>query len=76
MGAAFEALSYPGGDIQKGALLGSAASLMMMIMMMMHIHCQEPIPEIEEEADQNEIERVKANDPLALFNMGNKFYLR
>jgi hypothetical protein len=71
---AFEALSYSGGDIQKGALLVSAAALMMMMMvmmmiMMMHFHSREPIPENEEE-----VTRMKANNPVALFNMGNKYY--
>ena len=34
--------------------------------------CREPIPETLEEADQNEMKRIKANDPVALRGMGVK----
>ena len=34
--------------------------------------CRELLPMTEEEADQNTMERVKANDPAALFNMGTR----
>ncbi len=35
-------------------------------------YCREPLPKTDEEIDQNLIKRVKANDPVALFLMGNK----
>jgi tetratricopeptide (TPR) repeat protein len=35
-------------------------------------YCREDLPETQEETDQNEKERVKANDPLAIFQMGEK----
>jgi TPR repeat protein len=35
-------------------------------------YCREPIPKTDEEADQNLMKRVKANDPNALFQMGAK----
>jgi tetratricopeptide (TPR) repeat protein len=34
--------------------------------------CREELPETDEEIDQNYMERVKVNDPLALFQMGKK----
>ncbi len=36
--------------------------------------CRGPLPKTQEETDQNEKERVKANDPLAIFRMGVKCY--
>src|SRR6056300_1287638 len=36
--------------------------------------CREPLPETEEEEEENSMKRVKANDPVALFNMGGKCY--
>ncbi len=36
--------------------------------------CREPVPTSEEEAAQKDVERVKANDPYALFQMGSKHY--
>ena len=34
--------------------------------------CREPMPGTEEEMDKNWMERVKANDPFALFKLGNR----
>ncbi len=34
-------------------------------------YCREPMPKTKEEADQYEMERVKANDPIALCGLGN-----
>ena len=34
--------------------------------------CREPMPKTREEMEQNEMKRVKANDPLAIGKMGNK----
>jgi TPR repeat protein len=34
--------------------------------------CREPVPATKEEIDKNERKRVKANDPIALFQMGQK----
>ncbi len=36
------------------------------------VYCREPMPKTQEEADQNFMKRAKANDPIALFNMGSK----
>jgi hypothetical protein len=33
-------------------------------------YCREPMPDTQEEIYQNTMKRVKANDPVALFNMG------
>jgi hypothetical protein len=33
-------------------------------------YCREILPEIEEEADQNYMERVRVNDPIAIFKLG------
>jgi hypothetical protein len=33
-------------------------------------YCREPVPKTKEEADQNYMERAKANDPVAIFKMG------
>ena len=38
------------------------------------LYCREPKPETEEEYDQNHIERVKANDPVAICGVGKKRY--
>ncbi len=35
-------------------------------------YCREPVPTTEEEADQNNLKRVKANDPFAFCNLGNR----
>ncbi len=35
-------------------------------------YCREPLPENREEINQNTLKRIKANDPVALFNMGQK----
>ena len=37
-------------------------------------YCREPIPKTDEEIDENYMKRVKANDPMALFDMGVKCY--
>ncbi len=37
-------------------------------------YCREPVPETKEEANQNEMKRVKANDPDALCQVGTKRY--
>ncbi len=34
--------------------------------------CREPVPETDEEHEKIYMKRVKANDPIALFNMGSK----
>ncbi len=34
------------------------------------VFCREPVPKTQEEREQNGMERAKANDPIALFNMG------
>lgn len=34
--------------------------------------CREPVPKTQEEIEQNEMKRVKANDPIAIGKMGNK----
>jgi tetratricopeptide (TPR) repeat protein len=36
------------------------------------VYCRELMPKTDEEADQYEMERAKANDPVALFQMGQK----
>jgi len=36
--------------------------------------CREEIPETKEEAEQNEMKRAKANDPVALYYVGKKLY--
>jgi len=36
--------------------------------------CREPLPKTDEESIQNYMKRAKANDPIALFNMGKKCY--
>jgi len=35
-------------------------------------YCREPPPKTDEEMNQNKRKRAKANDPVALFQMGNK----
>jgi tetratricopeptide (TPR) repeat protein len=35
-------------------------------------YCREPVPETEEEHDQNYVKRAKANDPTAIFHVGKK----
>jgi len=35
-------------------------------------YCREPLPDTDEEMDQNYMKRIKANDPVALFQMGEK----
>jgi hypothetical protein len=35
-------------------------------------HCREPLPETEEEAQQNTMKRAKANDPVAMLQRGKK----
>ncbi len=37
-------------------------------------YCREPLTNTQEECDQNFMKRAKANDPVALFNMGSKCY--
>ncbi len=37
-------------------------------------YCREPVPKTQEEAYQNEMKRVKANDPIALNQLGEKRY--
>ena len=37
-------------------------------------YCREPLPTTDEEVNQNYMKRVKANDPVAIFNMGNNCY--
>ncbi len=37
-------------------------------------YCREPLPDTEEEAEQNLMKRVKANDPFALVEMGRSCY--
>ena len=37
-------------------------------------YCREPAPKTDEEADQNLMERAKANDPEAIFKLGVKCY--
>ncbi len=37
-------------------------------------YCREPLPDTQEECDQNTIVRVKANDPLALCETGKKSF--
>ncbi len=37
-------------------------------------YCREPAPENQEEAEKILVKRVKANDPMALFEMGGKCY--
>jgi TPR repeat protein len=37
-------------------------------------HCREPLPETEEEAQQNEMKKAKANDPVAMLQRGKKRY--
>jgi TPR repeat protein len=37
--------------------------------------CREPLPELQEEADQNFMNRVKANDPAALNERGKQCYI-
>jgi tetratricopeptide (TPR) repeat protein len=34
--------------------------------------CRQPTPETDEETDQNEMKRAKANDPVALYQMGGR----
>ena len=36
-------------------------------------YCREPLPKTDEEIDQNYMKRVKANDPVALLEMGSKY---
>ena len=36
------------------------------------VFCREPVPFTQEKMDQNEMKRVKANDPVALCKMGMK----
>ncbi len=38
------------------------------------VYCREPLPTTDEEVNQNYMERVKANDPVAFFNMGSNCY--
>jgi hypothetical protein len=35
-------------------------------------YCREPVPEKDEEVNQNYMQRAKANDPAAIFQMGKK----
>ncbi len=35
-------------------------------------YCREPMPETKEEMDQNYTKRIKANDPIAFYQMGGK----
>ena len=35
--------------------------------------CREPLPKNQEELNQNYMERAKANDPVALCHMSNKY---
>ncbi len=37
-------------------------------------YCREPMPNTQEEINQNNMKRVKANDPVALLQMGEKFH--
>ena len=37
--------------------------------------CREPLPTTDEEIEQNDMKRVKVNDPAALCNVGKKSYL-
>ena len=39
------------------------------------LFCRQPTPETDEETDQNLMKRVKANDPVALFARGEKYYI-
>ena len=38
------------------------------------VYCREPLPTTDEEVNQNYMERIKANDPVAFFNMGSNCY--
>jgi tetratricopeptide (TPR) repeat protein len=38
------------------------------------VYCRELMPETDEEIKQNYMKRVKANDPVAILNMGSKCY--
>jgi hypothetical protein len=38
-------------------------------------YCREPVPTTDEEIEQNDIKRVKANDPAALCDIGKRVYL-
>ncbi len=40
------------------------------------IFCREPMPESDEEADRQEMKRVKANDSVAMREVGMKCYTR
>jgi tetratricopeptide (TPR) repeat protein len=35
-------------------------------------YCREPVPKTHEEVEKNYMNRAKANDPMAIFQMGNK----
>ena len=35
-------------------------------------YCREPVPKKEEEVDKNNMKRVEANDPAAIFHLGSK----
>ncbi len=37
-------------------------------------YCREPVPKTDEEGNQNYMKRAKANDPVALSQLGKKFY--
>jgi tetratricopeptide (TPR) repeat protein len=37
-------------------------------------YCREPLPNTDAEMVQNFMKRAKANDPVALFNIGSKYY--
>ncbi len=37
-------------------------------------YCREPLPKTDEEIDRNNMQRAKANDPMALFKIGEKCY--
>ena len=37
-------------------------------------YCREPLPDTQEEIEQNKMKRARANDPAGLFDMGSKHY--
>ncbi len=39
-------------------------------------YCREPLPDTDEEIEQNNMKRVKANDPVALCDIGKKCFLK
>ena len=39
-------------------------------------YCREPVPKTQEEKDQNLMKRIKANDPVAMCQLGKKCYIK